>query len=81
MTGRGEGHCALVLPGSGRAPYGYAGLQGAPVRLGGPIARPAFGNDSTRGLPPMPGQGRALGRRRGRGRGAGRRRGRRVARW
>jgi len=36
MTGRGEGHCALVLPSEeGRAPYGYAGLEGRPVVLGG----------------------------------------------
>jgi hypothetical protein len=35
MTGRGEGHCALVLPSEeGRAPYGYAGLEGRPVVLG-----------------------------------------------
>jgi len=38
MTGRGEGYCALVLPSPEEksAPYGYAGLQGAPVRLGTP---------------------------------------------
>ncbi|MGM0401560.1 MAG: DUF5320 domain-containing protein [Chloroflexota bacterium] len=34
MTGRGEGYCAIVLPSSrrGGTPYGYAGLQGTPVR-------------------------------------------------
>ena len=38
MTGRGEGHCALVLssPKERDTPYGYAGLQGIPVRLGTP---------------------------------------------
>jgi hypothetical protein len=36
MSGRGEGYCALRLPNprSGRAPYGYAGRAGVPVRLG-----------------------------------------------
>lgn len=35
MTGRGEGHCALVLPTEeGRAPYGFAGVEGKPVVLG-----------------------------------------------
>jgi hypothetical protein len=44
MTGRGEGHCALVLPSPKEqaAPYGYAGLQGTPVTLAPPRARPAF---------------------------------------
>ncbi|MBC8249868.1 MAG: DUF5320 domain-containing protein [Anaerolineales bacterium] len=34
MTGRGEGYCAVAFPppGTGRAPYGYAGLAGTPVR-------------------------------------------------
>ncbi|MFP3897441.1 MAG: DUF5320 domain-containing protein [Anaerolineales bacterium] len=34
MTGRGEGYCAMVLrsPECGETPYGYAGLQGTPVR-------------------------------------------------
>ncbi len=31
MTGRGEGYCAIVLPESGQAPYGYAGIPGTPV--------------------------------------------------
>jgi hypothetical protein len=39
MTGRGEGHCAIVLPGPGQAPYGYAGLQGRPVSLVTPAIR------------------------------------------
>jgi len=36
MTGRGEGYCAIRLPnpGSGQVPYGYAGRDGVPVRLG-----------------------------------------------
>jgi hypothetical protein len=36
MSGRGEGYCAVRLPnpGSGQAPYGYAGRAGVPVRLG-----------------------------------------------
>ncbi|MFL7807561.1 MAG: DUF5320 domain-containing protein [Anaerolineae bacterium] len=58
MTGRGEGHCALVLPSEeGRAPYGYAGLQGTPVVL----RRRVLGR-----LPRVWRMGRAL--RRGRGR-------------
>lgn len=32
LTGGGRGYCAVVLPpGAGMAPYGYAGVQGAPV--------------------------------------------------
>lgn len=44
MTGRGEGHCALVLPSSkeGGMTYGYAGLQGTPVRLEASRALPAL---------------------------------------
>jgi hypothetical protein len=66
MTGRGEGYCALVIPESGQAPYGYAGLQGTPVRLGAPGTRPALG---ARWLWPAAGCGRVRGRggRRGRG--------------
>jgi hypothetical protein len=37
MTGRGEGYCALMLPAPGEVPYGYAGLQGMPVRQGSPV--------------------------------------------
>ncbi len=35
MTGRGEGHCALALPGPGdrAVVYGYAGQQGVPVQI------------------------------------------------
>jgi hypothetical protein len=78
MTGRGEGYCAIALPspGTGRAPYGYAGLAGTPVQpaladsqgMGYPYARPSvpaapFALFSALRL------GRGLGRRRGRGRG------------
>jgi hypothetical protein len=70
MTGRGEGYCALVSPKPGQAPYGYAGLQGAPVRLGAPSARPTFGARFVRWLRPVgqPGRGRGRGACRGRGR-------------
>ena len=56
MTGRGEGYCALVLPsGEEGTPYGYAGVQGTPVRLG----TPAFGPYSApRAYPSAPGLGR-----------------------
>ncbi|HEC34279.1 MAG TPA: hypothetical protein ENI37_06130 [Chloroflexi bacterium] len=79
MTGRGEGYCALNLPQSGEAPYGYAGLQGTPVRLGAPTARPVLGGRFARWLRPATWPGLAF--RRGRGRGMGRGRGRRAARW
>ena len=79
MTGRGEGHCALVLPESGQATYGYAGLQGTPVRLGVPAARPAIGPRLVRWSRPAVQRGRAL--RCGRGRGLGRGRGWRLPRW
>ncbi len=79
MTGRGEGYCAMVLPESGQAPYGYAGLQGTPVRLGTPAARPVIGTRFARWPRPAMQRGRSLGR--GRGRGAGRGRGRRFTRW
>lgn len=51
MTGRGEGYCAVRLPGpnTGRVPFGYAGRDGAPVRLG---------------MQQRPGLARWLGRRR-----------------
>ncbi len=77
MTGRGAGYCALVLPGPGQSPYGYAGQQGTPVNLGVPAARPVLGARCARWSRPVTGLGRAFGR--GRGRGAGR--GRRFARW
>lgn len=79
MTGRGEGYCALAIPESGQAPYGYAGLQGTPVRLGAPSTRPVLGTRFARWLRPAIQRGRAFGR--GRGRGAGRGRGRWFARW
>jgi hypothetical protein len=76
MTGRGEGYCALVFPsGEEGTPYGYAGVQGTPVRLG----TPAFGPYSAyRSYPSAFGLGRprwGMGRGfRGRGqRGRGRR--------
>jgi hypothetical protein len=73
MTGRGEGYCALVIPETGQAPYGYAGVQGIPVRSGFPAPRPALGARFTRWLRPAA--------RRGRGRGGRRGRGQRFARW
>jgi len=79
MTGRGEGYCAMELPVSGQAPYGYAGLQGVPVRLGMSAAPPTRGGLFARWLRPAMRRGRAFGR--GRGRGAGRGQGRRFARW
>ena len=40
FSGGGRGYCALVLPppGKGQAPYGYAGVQGTPVRYEAPSA-------------------------------------------
>ncbi|MBL7065521.1 MAG: DUF5320 domain-containing protein [Anaerolineae bacterium] len=71
MTGRGEGHCALVLPSSGKedAPYGYAGLQGTPVRLGTPALWPPVWRGVVGWLPMAMRLGRAFGRGRGRRRG------------
>jgi hypothetical protein len=54
MTGRGEGYCAVVLPERGRAPYGYAGLQGMPVRPEMVAARPGLGARLARWLRPYP---------------------------
>ena len=79
LTGRGEGYCAVRNPDSGQVPYGYAGLQGAPVRLRTPVARPAFRTRFARWVRPAMRLGRAFGR--GRGRGAGRGRDRRFGRW
>jgi hypothetical protein len=73
MTGRGEGYCALVVPESRQAPYGYAGLRGTPVRLEAPGTRPALGARFARWLRPAA--------RRGRGRGGRRGRGQRFAQW
>lgn len=66
MTGRGQGYCAIQIPGPGETSRGYVGLQGTPVRLGARFSR---------WLRP------ALGLGRGRGRGLGRGRGRRAGRW
>lgn len=74
LTGRGEGYCAVRLPDEpGQPAYGYAGLQGTPVQMGSPAARPTFGARLARWLRPM-WPGRALGR--GHGAGRGHRRGR-----
>ncbi|MBM4464130.1 MAG: hypothetical protein FJ014_00945 [Chloroflexi bacterium] len=78
MTGRGEGYCAIAFPPpeTGKAPYGYAGLAGIPVRL---ARSPVEGTGVPYSAPPVPATpfapvpatrfGRGLGRRRGRGRG------------
>jgi hypothetical protein len=79
MTGRGEGYCAVKIPESGQAPYGYAGLQGTPVRSEAPAARLALGTRFARWRRPATWPRRAF--RGGRGRGAGRGRSRRFARW
>lgn len=70
MTGRGEGYCALAIPDSGQAPYGYAGAQGTPVRLGPPATRSALGTRLVRWrwMVGRSGRGRGRGARRGRGR-------------
>lgn len=36
FTGGGRGYCAIAFPES-RAPYGYVGLGGTPVRLAAPL--------------------------------------------
>ena len=79
LTGRGEGHCAVRIPDSGEVPYGYAGLQGTPVRLGTPAVQPALRARFVPWLNPAAWLGRAF--RRGRGRGTSRGRGRRSGRW
>jgi hypothetical protein len=79
ITGRSEGYCAVKIPESGQAPYGYAGLQGTPVRFKAPAPRPALGVRFARWLRPATWPGCAFGR--ARGRGAGRGRGRRSGRW
>jgi hypothetical protein len=75
MTGRGEGYCARVIPDSGQAAYGYAGLQDTPVHLGTPAARPTLGAPFARWLRPTARRGYRLGRSARRGRG------RRFTRW
>jgi hypothetical protein len=77
ITGRGEGYCAVALPESGEAPYGYAGLQGIPVRQGVPTNQPTARSRFTRWLRPAVRRRCAFGR--GRGRGGGRGRGRWLA--
>ncbi len=78
LTGRGEGYCAIVLPQDGQAPYGYAGLQGRPVRMDRPTALTRGGSL----LPRRPiGLFRRLGRAFRHGRRAGRGRFGRFARW
>jgi hypothetical protein len=64
MSGRGEGHCALVLPlrEGGGVSYGYAGLQGMPVYLEASHGWPARCRRLTDGT-------RAVAFSRGRGRG------------
>jgi hypothetical protein len=79
MTGRGAGYCALVLPESGQAPYGYAGLQGTAVHPGMLAARPTLRTRFACWLRPSPWLRRPFGR--GRGRGPGRGRGRRLYWW
>jgi len=76
VTGRGEGHCVLVLPspGTGEATYGYAGLPGTPMRLDAPATLNAGAARFARWPRPMMWPGRIFGN--GRGRGAGRGRGR-----
>ncbi|NIV35992.1 MAG: hypothetical protein GWN58_43035 [Anaerolineae bacterium] len=73
MTGRGEGHCAVRLPDEpGQSAYGYAGLQGTPVRLERSGALPAQAVPFARtwsGLTVR--RGRAYGRGRVRGGGRG----------
>ena len=65
MTGRGEGYCAVKTPDSEQESYGYAGVQGTPVRLG-------FGARFSRWMRPVLRLGRGFGRGRGRGRRFGR---------
>jgi hypothetical protein len=78
LTGRGEGYCALVLPADGQAPFGYAGLQGRPVRMDQRTVP-----TGPRGLFPRRSMNlfRRLGRGCWRGRGAARGRNNRLARW
>jgi len=78
MTGRGEGYCVLTLPPDEQAPFGYAGRQGRPVRLGrAPAPMGAGARFSNWPLNPFRRAGRAFRR----GRGGGRGRGGRFARW
>ena len=81
MTGHGEGYCAVKIPESGEAPYGYAGLQGTPVRIRAPAARSTLWTHFARWLRPVTRSGSTFTRGRGRGCGAGRGRGQRLGRW
>ena len=75
MTGRGEGYCAIRLSESGEPAYGYAGVQGTPVRLDAPVTQPVPGADLLCWPRPMARRGGAFRHRHGRrgGRGRGRR--------
>jgi len=79
MTGGGSGYCALKLPESGETPYGYAGLQGTPVRLESSALQPTLWTRFRRWLRPATRPVSLQGR--GRERGAGRGRGRRRRQW
>jgi hypothetical protein len=71
MTGRGGGYCAVKLPDSGELPYGYAGVQGTPVRPSPAAMRPGLGTRLARWIRPVAGLRRRF--RGGRGRRFGRR--------
>jgi len=73
MTGRGEGYCVLELPGPGQPSRGYAGLEGAPVRLELPAVEPGQSPSAIAWPLPVLKRGRGWTARRGRGR--------RFARW
>ena len=77
ITGRGEGYCSVKIPDSARVPYGYAGLQGTPLRRDALSIPLAFGARFAQWLFPSLRSVRMFKR----GRGAGRRRGRRPGRW
>jgi len=63
MTGRGEGYCAVKFPDTGEPPYGYAGIQGTPVRLDASTAWFTPWRRFVRRLRPAgrPGRGRGRG--------------------
>lgn len=69
MTGRGEGYCAIQIPEPGQQGWGYAGLQGTPVRIESPATAP--GRFAPQGVWRLPLRVGWLGRR-GRGRRFGR---------
>jgi hypothetical protein len=81
MTGRGEGYCAVRIPEWEEEPYGYAGLQGTPVRLHALAARPMLRARFARWLRPATRSRSAFAYGRGRDRGVSRGRGRRLGRW